>query len=213
MESIKRLNTFSNLINERFVNAVGYDSSALDIKHKYKNQVWDILQKSYAPIGGIKGNGFASADEMVHKIPFWKIIRQNEKVHAVVMYKDKSGRKSVAVGSDGSDYAKKHLHSVVVNDIKRAYGEKSKASLGLVMKTIPWEVLKPYVKTPEEVSKVIGGVEVIPIKKVKEAEWPKDAKLTLTKYPQLIDYGYLTYIGDNILIFKVMIGSPGKFIK
>jgi hypothetical protein len=49
-----------HIISERYVNAVGMDDRVQSIKQKYMDQVWDILQQSYAPIGGIKGKGFES---------------------------------------------------------------------------------------------------------------------------------------------------------
>jgi hypothetical protein len=53
---------------------------------------------------------------------------------------------------------------------------------------------------------------VIPISDVPESEWPTDAKITLSRYPHLIDHGYLRDLG-NEMVFKVMMGSPGISIK
>ena len=58
-------------ISERYVNAVGFDDTAMATKEKYKDQVWAILQRSYQSIGGIQGKGFESADDMM-KLPMWK---------------------------------------------------------------------------------------------------------------------------------------------
>jgi len=53
------------------------------------DQVWNILQSSYASQGGIKGTGFGSKEEMIRKIPFWKIFRRGDQVKVVFLYKDK----------------------------------------------------------------------------------------------------------------------------
>lgn len=196
----------NGLLTERFVNIIGDDK----LKNEYVDQVWDLLQKSYENIGGIKGGGFRSKTDMIDNIPMWKLIVYNKTVHGVVLYKDTNGRKSVAMGSDGSDYARKHIISLVTNDIKRAYGEKSKSALGLILKTIPWDILKPYIKTPQEASRILGK-DISPIKGLKII-LPEDAKTSLSKYPELINYGYLRNIGGEH-VFKVMIGTPNLSIK
>lgn len=194
---------------ERYINAIGFDDNALSIKEKYKDDVWSMLQKSYAPIGGIRGSGFESADDMVKKIPMWKIATKNSVVRAVVLYKDKNGRKSVAVGTDGSPEGLSLLNDIFKNDIKRSYGEKSKAALGTIMKLIPWQVLEPYIVTPDQVAEMNPNNRIISVTDVPNDDLPTDAKITLRKYPKLENYGYLRDIGGN-LVFKVMIGTPHK---
>lgn len=204
------MKTFKQFVDERYVNAISTKIDSEDLKIKYVDQVWDILQKSYASIGGIKGSGFSSKEDMISNIPFWKIIVNNGTVHGVVLYKDKDGRKSVAMASDGSEYAKKHLSSLVAADIKRAYGEKSKAALGTLLKNVPWTVLEAFTKTPQEAEKILGE-PVTPIVKLDKKDWPKDALLTLEKFPELLKYAYVREIGGSP-VFKVMFGTPGKLL-
>jgi len=199
------------ILVERFINAVGNAPQALQTKDKYKQQVWDVLQKSYARIGGLKGSGFGSVDDMVASIPFWKIAIRDGAVRAVVMYKDKNGRKAVAAGTDGSADGISLYKEMSKADIDRAYGEKSKAALGMLMNTIPWEVLQSYTLTPSQAQKNTR-FDIAPIVDVPENEWPMDAATTLAKFPQLIDYGYITTIGGNP-VFKVMFGTPNKIIR
>jgi len=187
------------LITERFVNALPKDE---DLKEKYKDQVWKLLQDSYKSIGGIKGSGFQSPDDMVKSIPFWKMLVKDGVVELVIMYKDSGGRKSVAIGTTGSMYAKKQLSSIFKEEVKRSYGEKSKAALRLVMKTVPWDILQNLIVHPKDIK------GVVPIKSINKKDWPEDAKLTLDKYPELIEFGYLRDINGE-QIFKVRIGTPG----
>ena len=77
------------------------------------------------------------------------------------------------------------------------------------MKTVPWEVLQNYVSTPQEADKILGKYEITPIKQVPKDQWPEDAQMTLTRYPQLLDYGYLRDL-NGVPTFKVLIGTPGK---
>ena len=200
------------IIQEKYINAVGNDSKNLEIKNRYKDQVWDILQKSYAYIGGIRGSGFGSPDEMVEKIPMWKLGVRGDKVHAVVLYKDKGGRKSVAIGTDGSAEGNWFIDDIFKNEIRRSYGEKSKATLGKIMKTIPWDVLKNYLVTPDRVSEMLPSDYVIPVKDINDEDLPTDAVVSLSRYPELKEYGYMRDIGGD-LTFKVMVGSPGRTIK
>lgn len=202
----------NQIISEGFVNAVGFDDKAQSIKEKYKDVVWAMLQRSYAAIGGIKGTGFGSPDEMVAKIPFWKIATQDGKPVAVIMYKDKGGRKSVATGTDGSPAATKYIDDIFRNEITRAYGEKSKAALGKMLKLIPWDILEKYVVDPDRVAAMQPQARVIPLADVRKEDWPPDAALTISKHPYLLHYGYLRDLGGQ-LTFKIMLGSPGKPIK
>lgn len=195
-------------LDERYVNAIG--DRDIDLKNQYKKQVWDLLQSSYAKNGGLIGNGFQSMEIMVQKIPMWKMVINNGTVEAVVLYKDKGGRKSVAMGSTGSPYAKKAISNLFPAELQRSYGEKSKSALGALMKIVPWSVLEPYAKTPAQVQKV--SKDTITSLKDFKGTLPDDAKATLTKFPVLQPYGYFREIGGK-LSFKVMIGTPGKTIK
>lgn len=198
------------IITEKYVNAVGTSPSAMATKQKYVSQVWDILQQSYAPIGGIKGNGFNSPEEMMH-LPMWKLGVRDGHVSAVIIYKDKGGRKSVAIGTDGSSEGQWFVENMLGQEIKRSYGEKSKAALGKVMKLWPFAVLELFIVSPDRVAEMTPDESIIPIKDVNKSDWPNDAAVTLNRYPQLIDYGYLRDLGGH-MVFKVMIGSPGKNI-
>jgi len=91
------------------------------------------------------------------------------KIKFVIMYKDKGGRKSVAMGSDGSDEAKAAIRKDFKHEIVRSYGEKSKAALGALMKSIPWDILQDYALTPTKI-KGISGDDVTPLKDVPKSE-------------------------------------------
>lgn len=202
---------FKEFIFERFVNAIDGKPDALSLKQEYVDDVWDILQRSYKPIGGIKGSGFGSPEEMIREIPFWKIAKSGGKVVAVMMYKDRGGRKITAAGTDGSEQGKAAYLDIAKNEFKRSFGEKSKAALGSVMKSFPWHMIEPFLIHPDNVKKITDD-EIIPITKVKSSDWPEDAKIMLSKYPELKQYGYLRDI-NGTKFFKVMVGTPGKSIK
>lgn len=196
------------ILTERYLNLLpGNDEK----KSKYAQQVWTILQKSYADIGGMKGAGFESPEAMLN-IPMWKLGIRDGRVRAVIMYKDKHGRKSVAVGTDGSEEGGWFVEDMFKNEIYRSYGEKSKAALGKMLKLIPFNVLEQFLTSPDRVAEMNPDDRIIPIKDVKKEDWPPDAALTLSKQPKLIDYGYLRDLNGE-MIFKVMLGSKGKSLR
>ena len=195
------------IINERFMNLIGAVNQPT--RDKYRDQVWDILQKSYAGIGGIKGSGFKDPQDM-DNIPMWKLIMLNGEVQGVIMYKDKQGRKAVAIGSNGSQYAKDKIEDIYRNDLTRSYSEKSKSALGFMMKKTPWDRLKQYMIRPDMVRHIMGE-DIIPISSLAREDWPLDAQVSINNYPQLLDYGYLRELGGE-LVFKVMTGTPNNQI-
>lgn len=79
------------------------------------------------------------------------------------------------------------------------------------MKLYDWPTIEPFVMLPKEVEK-ISKKDITPISQVSRADWPEDAIVTLKKYPQLTEYGYLREIGGKPT-FKVMVGTPGMTIR
>lgn len=132
---------------------------------KYADQVWDLLQKSYASQGGIKGSGFSSKEEMIRKIPFWKIFRRGQKVKAVMLYKDKNGRKRVATATDGDRTDSLPMLARMIRDEYlggRAFGEVSGKMLNFIKKQFTDSEFKSIAIPAIQAQKIIKGVELIP---------------------------------------------------
>jgi len=196
--------SFSQFINENYKNFIG--TSSTEDRRKWAPQVWNILQKSYQDIGGIKGTGFKSQEDMIQNIPFWKLYVKNDKVLVAVFYKDKNGRKTVAIATDGSESAMKVVGDVYKASIGVSYGEKSGPALGKMMKTVDWSDLEPFMLKPETVNKLTGD-EVIPIKKFGTANLDEKDLFTYNKYPQLRPYMYVRELGGEMHL-KVAMGTP-----
>jgi hypothetical protein len=196
--------SFKQYISENFKNFIGPKSKS--DREKWADQVWDILQKSYAPIGGIKGSGFASKQDMIDNIPFWKIYTKNDKVVAAAFYKDKGGRKSVAIATDGSDLGKKIVGDIFKASLGVSYGEKSGPALGAMMKTVPWDNLKNFLMTPEQVKKVTGE-DAISVSAFGYENLDDKDKKTYDKFPQLKPYFYVRELGGEMHL-KVSMGTP-----
>lgn len=121
--------TLTNLLLERFVNL----HTPLEMS-KYIDVIWDILEKSYAKIGGFKSA--TDKQDLMAKAGLMKLVTKNGKVVAVKIYKDELGRKSIAGGTDGSDEGKQWLVKICEEDIKlnRAWGEVSGAMEHIMLK-------------------------------------------------------------------------------
>jgi len=201
----------TQIITERYVNLIGSNPK----KEKYKQAVYDIIVHSYKSIGGSTTGGTESPDALL-SIPFWKLAVKDGRVVAVILYKDKNGRKTVASGTDGSLAGKKAMIDMVKSDPERSYSEKSKSALNLFMKSFK----NPETKLiePEKAAKILK-TDIMPISDFSNpTEWPlsdkerEAAQLTLSKYPVLYNYAYIRAFGDNNLL-KVMVGTPEKPIK
>jgi hypothetical protein len=94
-------------------------------KEKYSDEVWNILQSSYAKIGGFKSA--ANIEELTQKTNLWKLIKRDGVITAVGIYKDSLGRKSIASGTNGSDQGKRDYLMIKNEDMKfkRAWAEVS----------------------------------------------------------------------------------------
>jgi hypothetical protein len=106
---------FESLLEEHVVNAFSPED-----QRKYGDQVFDVLQKSYAYIGGVKGVN--NVEDLIKEAPFWKIDVAHGHVLAVNCYKFTShGRKMVCGGSDGSDEGKYRFKRMLANDSGYSY--------------------------------------------------------------------------------------------
>jgi hypothetical protein len=85
-------------------------------KEKYAEKVWDVLQTSYADIGGF--STASTLDELIQKFSLWKIVVRNGIVTAVKVYRDQFGRKSVGVGTNGTVQGKKDIKMIMQDDVK-----------------------------------------------------------------------------------------------
>jgi len=198
----QRMLTFKEFLEERFVNFLPHHEAE---KTAHADHVHDMLQKSYADQGGIHGSGFESPQAMVKKIPMWKLHRSDGKVRAAALYKDKEGRKRVAIATDGSDEGKKAAARIMVDDIRqgRSYGETSGKSLSFLKKNTG-EHLKKHVKSYDEASKIVtaGGDEV---------RKPPEDDTEVQRHPEYKDHFYQRKIGGEWHT-KLMVGTSGKTI-
>jgi hypothetical protein len=106
---------------------------------------------------------------------------------AVVLYKDKNGRKVIALGTDGSKEGKIQIKKTLYDEVKtkRSYGEVSHSVLALIQKMFKDE-LHLYLIKAKDVSNILQK-DIISIN----------------------DYEYLRKIGNEEII-KIMFGKSGQ---
>ena len=127
---LRHINDYLNesLINEHFVNIFTQsDDLKLD---EYKDEVYNLLQQAYAPIGGLLG--IENAQQLIDDTDFWKLCTKNGKVVACATYTYKrGGRKLIAAGTNGTPEGKQWLYKIIQEDVKfkdrKAWAEVSGA--------------------------------------------------------------------------------------
>ena len=166
-------------------------SNDIEKKQKYASQVFAMLQDAYKKMGGIKGTGFRNEEDMVENIPMWKVFRRGDDIKAVMMYKDKGGRKRVAIATDGTSDGKSMLAKMIKDEALsgRAYGEISDKSLEFTKRILGdafHDIAVPYDRVIKILKKDYDAGEI----------------------RQVNDYEYQRLIGGNWHT-KVMVGNPG----
>jgi len=187
----------TDILVERFVNLLGDDPE----KDKYVDVVWDMITKSYARIGGIQGKGFSSKEDLINNIPFWKLVRKDGDIVAGAFYRDKAGRKRVAVATNGTDTGKVALASIMANDFDRAYFEVSDPSLGFMIKQVGLDFVQGYARSVEQAQQISGD----------ELQAPPADDPHVVKYPSLANNFYQRDIGGHMHT-KIMLGTTGNKI-
>jgi hypothetical protein len=196
--------TFKHYIEENYKNFIGAESKK--DREKWVDQAWDIVQKSYSPIGGIKGSGFASKQDMIDKLPFWKLYTKGDKLVAAAFYKDKGGRKSVAIATDGSDLGKKIVGDIFKASLGVSYGEKSGPALATMINAVPWDELKNFLLTPAQLSK-ISGDKILAVAEFGPENLDEKDKFTYDKFPKMRPYFYIREL-DGEMHLKAAMGTP-----
>lgn len=184
-------------LNEGFHNFL---PGHIEQKKSHAKEVFDMIQKSYADQGGIRGNGFSSPDDMVN-IPFWKLSKKDGKVNAAALYKDSGGRKRICTTTDGSIEGKRAAADIVVNDLKqqRAHLEVSGKSLSFLKKLMPITDHVHSYASAEKFHKSRGDTISRPEPDDKE----------VLRHPELKDHMYSRIIGGHAHT-KIMLGNLGN---
>ena len=130
------MQSFKEFIEEEYLEervlSIGINKEHEHHREKHRNEIHDIIHKSYKSIGGYSGHDSGSKSEskaIHHDIShsMIKAVKRNGKISAAALYKKQHGRKSIASGTDGSSQGKSDFVKTKVEDHehKRAWGEVS----------------------------------------------------------------------------------------
>lgn len=138
------MKNLSSIICEKFITLFD-EVKDISLKRKYSKEVYDMIVKSYAYMGGLAGcksyedfcNEYVepkNGDKLI-----WKLVRRTDHISAINIYSTKrGGRKAIVGASDGTEQGKKDLSKILEEDYKfkerGAWIEVSGKALGLALK-------------------------------------------------------------------------------
>jgi hypothetical protein len=117
------------ILNETYVNCFTSEE-----KEPFADRVLELIKIAYAPIGG--NSNIVSARQLIDDTGMWKLVRRRGEIIFANIYKDRQGRKGMAIGHDGSDAGKAEVFKTIIEDIKlkRSWSEVSGASAKVAMR-------------------------------------------------------------------------------
>ena len=108
---------FEAILNEHYVNLFKQDKR--DEMDKVKDEVFEILQKSYEKAGGMAG--INTPDDLIDDTDFWKLCRRNGKIVVAFCYSLKrGGRKTCYGGCDMTDEGKREMIKLMKADLDQS---------------------------------------------------------------------------------------------
>lgn len=169
--------TFLQFIKEHVI-SVGYNPKHEKHREIHRDEIHNILHKSYAKIGGYSGLGSGSDEEhksIHHDISHqdMKIVKKDGKAVAVTIYKKSHGRKAIALGHNGTKEGSEGITKITGEDHaqKRAWAETSGKASAFFKKLghppIPTDTVKHKLLPDKKITKTgehtykreIGGHE------------------------------------------------------
>ncbi len=171
---------FNNQLQETVL-SIGLNSKHEQYREQHRQEIYDMITKSYAKIGGFSGLGSESKEESdsIHSeisdtSNIIKGVKRNGKLTAINFYKNQYGRKSYISATDGTPQGKQDWLKIKLEDHEqqRAWGEASGAVEHIYNKignpVIPIDIASKIINKPitplndgEKYSRKIGGKEHI----------------------------------------------------
>lgn len=200
------MRSFKAYIDETYKNP-GFNPDHEHYRELYRDQIHDILRKTYVKSGGYGGYASGSKEESddIHKDiskSHMKINTVGGRVKSVQLYKhSKHGRKLIAGGTDDSKEGKIRYLKTARDDFqtrpeRHAYIEA------------------PHHEDPQHPSRtkgVRGAIEKITGGKVKKLKRAEAQKLMSDKKLEPMEgdeYGYTRTIGKKTGVKKIVLGNP-----
>lgn len=171
------MTSFKQFLNESFKNYF-----SIEDKQVWAEKAFAQLENSYKNIGGLKGAEFKNVDTFLKANLFWKLNIINGELVAAAYYKDKAGRKRIAISSNGTKRAKEIITEIMVNDLLlgRSWVEQSSNSLAFLVKEVGFDFVKKYILTAEQIEKLTGA----------ETRKPPEDDKEIQRHPELAKFFY-----------------------
>lgn len=186
-------------LQEKYLNMLPGDEAE---KKKHAQEVFDILTKSYESQGGLKSGGFENPQSMVDNIPFWKVHKNGSgQITHVILYKDKLGRKPVALGTNGTKEGKNWLAHTMKRELGRGHMEVSGNALNFYKRSVG--PILPDAHTREQVR------QMYPDEEIRDPD-PNDPEVLA--HPELANHFYQRKLGDGEWHTKLSAGTVGNKI-
>lgn len=139
----------SQIRTSKFVNLISKAE-----KKKYADECWDLLQTAYKSIGGFHSAN--DPEQLINDSFLWKLNVKGGNVVALSVYKERYGRKAIAVATDGTAVGKTALMEIFKEDLTRAWVECS----GSVEKVLMRMGGSAYI-VPAKYAEQLTGKEVV----------------------------------------------------
>ena len=112
--------TFKQYCNEAYI-SIGLNSDHERYREMFRDQMHNMLRLSYVKINGYGGLGSGSKAESdaIHNDisnSIIKAVRRGSELTAIILYKQKYGRKSIAVATNGTPKGKQDLLLILKED-------------------------------------------------------------------------------------------------
>ena len=127
---------FREFISEHVL-SIGLNPKHDAYRQSHENDIFNIMRKSYANVeGGYGGRGVGNDDEaedlrkdIRNPDHIIKAVKRGGKITAVTIYKKRFGRKTIAIGTDGTPQGKLDVKKTMMDDnkMKRSWAEVSGA--------------------------------------------------------------------------------------
>ncbi len=177
-------------------------------KRAHAMGVYRLLEEAYRSIGGInKGTGFSSADEMVEKIPVWRLVFVEGRMVSATMFKKPEGLLKMVAYAAQPGTPEDIKQSDIACFLSASHAELSGPLLFKVLKHLRsrWRdfVLDPKVSLP---GRETFGIKEFGRDRLLDEENAGTLQKLEREYGDVMEFGYVREIGGSYK-FKVLFGS------
>lgn len=102
---------YHEIFREAYINVRSDDQKA-----QYVDQVKSIIDHAYSAMGGHLN--YPDSESLIRDDSWWKLVKRNNQIVALAMYKNRAGNKQITVATNGTSEGKRELLKMIADDIK-----------------------------------------------------------------------------------------------